>query len=232
MVRKKLPAELGLRVIDALGDDHDLKERPTRYRTRTSGSSPHQALSSCALVCKEWLRTSRIHLFRVIHVKNRKGLDSLRAAFAHHPELQACVSALHIHSEEVVNVAIISLVPPLPSFHVLGLYHGSWKDVHLTQRALTVLKVSPKLTTLCTDYMGGMHEEDFLRLVASLPSLSELVCTFSEREAPTREESHHDTVRQTYANILGRRRSVRSITVSSITRILSRAMTITSILAV
>ena len=81
MVRKKLPAELGLRVIDALGDDHDLKERPTRYRTRTS--SPHQALSSCALVCKEWLRTSRIHLFRVIHVHDRKGLDSLMRVQKH-----------------------------------------------------------------------------------------------------------------------------------------------------
>ena len=217
MVRKKLPAELGLRVIDALGDDHDLKERPTRYRTRTS--SPHQALSSCALVCKEWLRTSRIHLFRVIHVHDRKGLDSLRAAFAHHPELRACVSALHIHSEVVVNVAIISLVPSLPSVHVLGLYCGSQKDLHLTQRALAVLTVSTKPTTLCTNYAGRMHEVGFLRLLASLPSLSELVYTLSHRKVATREGPHYYSVRRTYANILRKRRSVRSMTVSNITRI-------------
>ena len=229
MVRKKLPAELGLGVIDALGDEHDLKAERT--------SSTHRDLSSCALVCKDWLRPSRRHLFRVIHVEKRKGLDSLRAAFSHHPELQACVSALHIRSDDsgIVNVAIISLVTLLPSVHVLGLfalYDYDSKDLHLTQRALTVLKVSQKLTTLCTNYFGGMQEEDFLRVVASLPSLSELVCTNFGRYAPTRDRSHHDPVRQTYANILSRRRSVRSMTVSSITRILSRAMTITSILAV
>ena len=102
MVQKKLPAELGLGVIDALGDEHDLKAQRI--------SSAQRALSSCALVCKEWLHTSRIHLFRVIHVQNRRGLDSLRAAFSHHPELQACVSALHIYSDDsgIVNVAIIS----------------------------------------------------------------------------------------------------------------------------
>ena len=124
MVRKKLPAELGFGVIDALGDEHDLKAEPQWPWT----SSTHQALSSCALVCKEWLRTSRIHLFRVIHVQDRKGLDSLRAAFSHHPELQACVSALHIYSDDsgIVNVAIISLVPLLPSVHVLVLF--AWHD--------------------------------------------------------------------------------------------------------
>ena len=216
MVRKKLPVELGLGVIDALGDEHDLKAKRI--------SSAQRALSSCALVCKEWLHTSRIHLFRVIHVQDRKGLDSLRAAFAHHPELQACVSALHIRSDKVVNVAIISLVPLLPSVHVLGLfaqYDGSLKGLHLTQRALTVLKASPKLTTLCTNYVRGMNEEGFLRLVASLPSLSELVCTPSGGKAYTRDHSQHDPVRQTYANILSRRCSVRSMTVSYVTRIYS-----------
>ena len=220
MVRKKLPVELGLGVIDALGDEHDLKAQRI--------SSAQRALSSCALVCKEWLHTSRIHLFRVIHVQNRRGLDSLRAAFAHHIELRACVSALHIHSvDSLVNVAIISLVPLLPSVHVLGIFarYYDWsKDLHLTQRALTVLKVSRKLITLCTNYVGKMHEEGFLRLVASLPSLSELVCTPSSGNAYTRDHSH--PARQTYANILSTRRSVRSMTVSYIPRILSRAISL------
>ena len=120
MVRKKLPAELGLGIIDALGDEHNLKSRWPSLAQR--------ALSSCALVCKEWLRTSRIHLFRVIYVQDPKGLESLRAAFSHHPELQACVRALHIHSDyfqSVANVAIISLIPPLPNIHILGLYNFS-----------------------------------------------------------------------------------------------------------
>ena len=225
MVRKKLPAELGLGIIDALGDEQDLKtEWP---------SSTQRALSSCALVCKEWLRASRIRLFRVIHLQSRKGLDSLRAAFAHHPELQACVSALHIHSDDsLVDIAIISLVPLLPNVHVLGLF--AWyhdidpKELHHTQRALTALKVSPKLTTLCTNYVGQMYEESFLRIMASLPSLSELVCEPSITWFKVRSHS----VRQTYANILSRRHSVRSMTVSYITRILSREMTISLILAV
>ena len=215
MVRKKLPVELGLHVIGALGDEHDLNAQQV--------STVHWALSRCALVCKDWLPSSRKNLFRAIHVRNRKELDSFRATFRRHPELQACVSALHIHSDDsLVDIAIISLVPLLPSVHVLGLF--TWhhdlgsKELHLTQRALTALKVSPKLTTLCTNYVGKMYEESFLRIMASLPSLSELVCEPSGTWFNVRSHS----VRQAYANILSRRRSIRSMTVSHITRILPR----------
>ena len=204
MVRKTLPAELGLNVIDALGDQHDLKRRDT--------SPTHRDLRSCALVCKDWLRLSRIHLFRVVSVQDRRELKSLRVAFAHHPELLACVHALHILPGMDVNVAVISLVPQLPNVHVLGLWFGDYssKTPHLMHRALAMLKVSPKIDTLCTNYSKFMQEASFLRVVASLPSLYELVCIHTsrrdKRESASQAES--ESARQTYANILCTRRSV------------------------
>ena len=204
MPRNRLPGELGLSVISALGDELDISMDYWDAHMSTLWD-----LCSCALVCRDWLSLSRIHIFRAIYVRHRKGLDSLRDAFSRHSELQRCVKVLHIESNKESNVAILSLLPRLPNLCALGL----WSDgvVRLSHRTISALKLFTNITTLYTDYQSFISEASFLRVVSAIPSLSALLLKKGFMEL---DEGRSCSLKATYSNTLRRRSSVRSVQVS------------------
>ena len=210
MVRKKLPTELGLEVIDALGDELDIS-----VDAYYAYESSLWDLRSCSLVCRDWLNRSRIHLFRAVYIRDREGLESLRFALKHHPELLGCVEALHIHSEEEVNITITSLLPRLPKLHVLGLWGNEGRDDEpkLNDLARKALGHSENITALYTNYKMFMAEASFLRLVAAFRSLSKI---FLDGDLLAFPKDSPKLGRRLYKNIIGRKLPVRSIKMDTV----------------
>ena len=90
MVKRPLPAELGLLVIDHIGVDadedyHDISE-----------ADYLRTLCICNLVCKDWIHRSRLHLFRSIYIEDKAGFNTLQTTFRKTPSFRYLVRAIHV----------------------------------------------------------------------------------------------------------------------------------------
>ena len=80
MTFRTLLPELGQSVINQLGSEEGLQDWFGRAHYL-------HALRNCALTCKDWLRWSRVHLYRTVHADKQLRLELLRTTLAANPSL-------------------------------------------------------------------------------------------------------------------------------------------------
>ena len=165
-----LPVELEIQIIDEIGKEGDITiPRANARHLRT--------LSSCSLVCKSWLDSSRVHLFRFIYLRDVDDFHVLCEAFnSGSSHLKELVRGIHVEDNSVASRAATHLIPLLPnlSFWRSASLKRSASLLTFTPRDQISLKSHATITSLCLDSVVLDKSTSFLTILSSFPSLSVL----------------------------------------------------------
>ncbi|PCH37694.1 hypothetical protein WOLCODRAFT_95650 [Wolfiporia cocos MD-104 SS10] len=162
-----LPPELWDETIDHLWDDP-------------------KALTACALTCRDWVPSSRLHLFRTVRIQSAKHCARFAALLADRPEIAPCVRRFTISAEYagidshgepkeddewVDNVA--DIVPLLVNVSTVGLSRVRWGV--LQPKTQDVLKrMFRRVHTLFLFEVRFLASADVITFLSAFPVLNEL----------------------------------------------------------
>ena len=140
MVKRPLPAELGLLAIDHIGVDAD-----NDYHSKWAAEYL-RTLCICALVCKEWTHRSRLYLFRSVYIQGKAQLDTLQTTFRRNPSFRDLVRAIHVTRLDLnrdkdvpvpLRLVLLLLRAMPPCVIKLGIYFDIPLD-NITRRCLSL----------------------------------------------------------------------------------------------
>ena len=175
MSQTPLPTELGFNVIDHIG-----AEGARKYR---GGSEAHylRTLCICALICKDWLRRSRIHLFRTVYIGDENGLESLEQTLDAKPAFRDLIQAIKFTPGGYFNLVEISSIPIHRVLLLLGKIGPCtvdldvWFDIRLniaTRRCISLRYLN--IVQLNVNNVPGSR---VFHIIDAFPSLHTLECS-------------------------------------------------------
>jgi hypothetical protein len=157
-----------------------------------------ETLECCALVCRAWLRPSRAHLFRNLHIHEESQYNRLIALFDSCPELQTTVRNIDVSltndsldvTPSIPHRALTELAPRLPNLHELQLSDLTWSSTDA--QTLRLPRLSSSLTSLALTRFTFPSCPTFVALLNVAPGLrcldvAWLMCTFPAEDATAAE---------------------------------------------
>jgi hypothetical protein len=143
-------------------------------------------LQHCALVCRAWVRLSRVGLLRNPIIGNPRQYDGLYALLEDDPSLQTAVRTIYAYKDASSIAVLTELVPRLSNLRHLWLTELLWPPLDVKVHSLPPL--APLLTDLSLSGCTFASCTAFASLLASVPALRSLEfdflnCDFSEEDA-------------------------------------------------
>ncbi|KAH9928499.1 uncharacterized protein BXZ73DRAFT_90570 [Epithele typhae] len=163
----RLPPELCDETIDHLWDDID-------------------SLRACSLTCKDWLPSSRFHLFRSVRLRHADDLTRFRALLASAPSVALCVRKLSLNADHAGIApdgsprvddgwvdATAALFPLLTHLTALALARIRWHALApATRAALTA--AADSIRQLFLFDVSFAASRDVILFLSAFPALREL----------------------------------------------------------
>ncbi|KAI0696141.1 hypothetical protein C8T65DRAFT_698498 [Cerioporus squamosus] len=145
-----------------------------------------RSLRSCSLTCRGWLPRARYHLVASICVRSREDLYSICDYFRFHPCMATFVQNLSIspiggeeaHSLlETIPVALLSRLPKLRSYGILGAYALTVRAISFHATTLIHIKTCLHVEELTLQLLRFRTTAELARLLIALPRLRRLDCS-------------------------------------------------------
>ena len=163
----RLPAELCDHIIDHLWDDLS-------------------ALRACSLTCKDWLPSSRFHLFRNVRLRHADDVQRFRALLASTPSVALCVRKLSfsadydgatpdgvaLEDDAWVN-DVVDILRLLQNVTTLALARVRWHALHEETRA-AFEALSRTVHELFLFEVSFKASRDVIAFLSSFPTLRDL----------------------------------------------------------
>ncbi|KAI0696136.1 hypothetical protein C8T65DRAFT_729730 [Cerioporus squamosus] len=145
-----------------------------------------ESLRSCALTCHGWLPRARYHLVASIRVRSREDLYSICDYFRFNPRMATLVRNLSVSPEEdeealllleTIPVALLSRLPKLRSYGILGAYELTVRAISFHATTLIHIKTCLHVEELTLQLLSFRTTAELARLLIALPQLRRLDCT-------------------------------------------------------
>ncbi|KAH9928999.1 uncharacterized protein BXZ73DRAFT_102155 [Epithele typhae] len=160
MRSRPVPTEVAERVLDDLGIQEDVR-----------------TLSTCARVCHSWVPRATFNLWHKVTIHGKNGLDSVRTALEHSPQLSRFIHAVRLEDEDpddFPHTALAFLFPFIGSRITSLEMYSKYDGIRFPSAVFSRLQHYTALKTLMVYYQIFPTHHHVRRIFRALPALDTL----------------------------------------------------------